>query len=614
MYDVFISYRRNGGEHTAKIIRDRLCELGYEVFYDVESLRSGNFNEKLYSVIDECKDFVLILSPGALDRCVNEDDWVRKEVEHAISKNKNIVPVMLRDFSFGCPLPKSMESLPYLNAIEANSQFFDAFIEKLQQFLKSRPSLMQRLRANVLLRKTIPLIIAIAVVLGVVIGIKTWYDSSHSLYPGTKEEVNLLKEVVYTVATDLTKLDIIAGAEENAYDAALRYLKSETKDEEVLRRELGISKDSITDIDESKNDSWSDLLKRLYDTPYDVADINAMSDAVATYKEDGIDNIEYIEYILSPEALHTNEEKLQIVECYKAINREYMKIYAYGTNELFLHITDRDALSELFEIILPELVNIPLSEAGWLNSKSSIESATDEAFNNIESLTMKIASIVGNANVDLNEEKNALKINEKKDLTPDKSVDKMAAEYYAAVERVSEKEEKKQVMLDEIEEGKKRIREMCQPLQTDDADTLWVKMTHLLYLEYYEDANVCIDMFAQKTTDTYSSVYIPVLRKYAQRVKTSGEKGGIMVVDYEFPDSDENVLRVGDIIVSFNGKSCMNGEEYSQYKDALSSDTYKVGVLRVNSSGELKETSLTLQSAGPRVYMYNIMYSPKEQE
>lgn len=563
MYDIFISYRRNGGEHTAKIIKDRLNELGYKVFYDVESLRSGNFNEKLYSVINECTDFVLILSPGALDRCVNEDDWVRKEVEHAIAQNKNVVPVMLRNFSFGCPLPRSMESLPYLNGIEANSQFFDAFIEKLQQFLKSKPSLIQRLKANILLKKTLPLIIAIAVIFVAVFSIKTWYDSTHSLYPATKEEVNLLKEVVYSVSSDLTKLDIIAGAEEDAYDSALRYLQSESKDEELLSREFAISKNCIHDIDESKNDSQSDLIERLYDTPYDIADINALSDAVVTYKADGIDNIKYIEYILSPEAFHTNEEKLQIVECYKAMNREYMKIYSYGTNELFLHITDRDALAELFEIILPGLEHIPLSEAGWLNSKSSIESATDESFNKIESLTMKIATIVGNAAADLNEYKNG-------------------------------------------------IREMCQPLETDDADTLWLKMTHLLYLNYYDDAKVCIETFARKTTDTYSSVYLPVLGKYIERVKISGEKGGIMVADYEFPDSDENILKVGDIIVSFDGKNCASGAEYAKYKDALSSDTFKVGVLRMSDSGELEETYLTLQSNGPRVYMYNIMYSPEQ--
>lgn len=92
----------------------------------------------------------------------------------------------------------------------------------------------------------------------------------------------------------MTKLDIIAGAEENTYDdAALRYLRSESKNEELLRRKFSISKGSIIDIDESKNDSQADLIKRLYDTPYDVADINALSDRVATYKADAIDNIEY---------------------------------------------------------------------------------------------------------------------------------------------------------------------------------------------------------------------------------------------------------------------------------------------------------------------------------
>ena len=80
-YDIFISYRRDGGESTAKILRDKLSELGYQVFFDVESLRSGDFNTRLYTVIEECQDFLLVLSPGALDRCRNEDDWVRLEIE-----------------------------------------------------------------------------------------------------------------------------------------------------------------------------------------------------------------------------------------------------------------------------------------------------------------------------------------------------------------------------------------------------------------------------------------------------------------------------------------------------------------------------------------------------
>ncbi|MBR5187568.1 MAG: toll/interleukin-1 receptor domain-containing protein, partial [Clostridia bacterium] len=69
---IFISYRREGGEFTAKILNDRLTSLGYSVFFDLETLRSGDFNTDLYQAIDACDDFLIILSPNALDRCQNE--------------------------------------------------------------------------------------------------------------------------------------------------------------------------------------------------------------------------------------------------------------------------------------------------------------------------------------------------------------------------------------------------------------------------------------------------------------------------------------------------------------------------------------------------------------
>ena len=71
-YDVFLSYRRDGGSETARMIRDSLIKDGYSVFFDMESLRSGPFNEKLYSIIEECTDFVLILPKNVLDRCSEE--------------------------------------------------------------------------------------------------------------------------------------------------------------------------------------------------------------------------------------------------------------------------------------------------------------------------------------------------------------------------------------------------------------------------------------------------------------------------------------------------------------------------------------------------------------
>ena len=45
--DIFISYRRDGGDMTAMYIYQALKERGYDVFYDLEVLRAGKFNDAL---------------------------------------------------------------------------------------------------------------------------------------------------------------------------------------------------------------------------------------------------------------------------------------------------------------------------------------------------------------------------------------------------------------------------------------------------------------------------------------------------------------------------------------------------------------------------------------
>jgi len=140
-YDIFLSYRREGGETTAILLRDRLTAKGYVVFLDIESLASGSFNEKLLDVINDCNDVVVICSKGALDRCSNDGDWVRREIAHAFAKNKNIVPIMLRGFEWPSDLPEDIKTLANQNGINANnSEFFDAAIDRLcDKFLTSMP-------------------------------------------------------------------------------------------------------------------------------------------------------------------------------------------------------------------------------------------------------------------------------------------------------------------------------------------------------------------------------------------------------------------------------------------------------------------------------------------
>ena len=79
MSDIFISYRRDGGDDLAHLLYHRLSNDGYDVFLDVVCLGQGKFDDALYTQIAQCKDFILVLSPGALDACNDPNDWVRIE-------------------------------------------------------------------------------------------------------------------------------------------------------------------------------------------------------------------------------------------------------------------------------------------------------------------------------------------------------------------------------------------------------------------------------------------------------------------------------------------------------------------------------------------------------
>lgn len=146
-YDIFVSYRRTSFD-SANLIATRLRSAGYKVFFDVESLRSGKFNEQLFEVIDACTDFLLVLPQGALDRCADPEDWVRKEVLRAMDGKKNIIPVMLNGFDWPSPMPEQMEELSMYQSLQAGStEYFDLAIKRLcESYLKSKSGSRKRLK------------------------------------------------------------------------------------------------------------------------------------------------------------------------------------------------------------------------------------------------------------------------------------------------------------------------------------------------------------------------------------------------------------------------------------------------------------------------------------
>ena len=92
-YDIFISYRRDGGAQYARILQLELEKRGYKVFLDYEELTDGVFGDNIKEAIREAPVFMMVLSAHYLDRCKNEGDWVREEIMLAIKQQKHFIPI-----------------------------------------------------------------------------------------------------------------------------------------------------------------------------------------------------------------------------------------------------------------------------------------------------------------------------------------------------------------------------------------------------------------------------------------------------------------------------------------------------------------------------------------
>ncbi|XP_026244678.1 NAD(+) hydrolase SARM1 isoform X1 [Urocitellus parryii] len=142
--DVFISYRRNSGSQLASLLKVHLQLHGFSVFIDVEKLEAGKFEDKLIQSVMNARNFVLVLSPGALDKCMLDHDckdWVHKEIVTALSCGKNIVPV-IDGFEWPEPqaLPEDMQAVLTFNGIKWSHEYQEATIEKIIRFLQGRSS------------------------------------------------------------------------------------------------------------------------------------------------------------------------------------------------------------------------------------------------------------------------------------------------------------------------------------------------------------------------------------------------------------------------------------------------------------------------------------------
>lgn len=199
-YDVFISYRREGADGTARLIYDWLKDDGYRVAFDLESLRNGEWDDQILEIIRKCKDVVVVLNPGALDRCVkwakenpesveiDENDWMRREIACALENRKNVIPIMLRDFNFppSKTIPNDIRAISRQQAIEARTmKRLDGTIKELEGYLNAWP--IRRITRKICLWS-----VNCVVAVGIASSVVSWQNSrrSHNTTKPDKEASN----------------------------------------------------------------------------------------------------------------------------------------------------------------------------------------------------------------------------------------------------------------------------------------------------------------------------------------------------------------------------------------------------------------------------------------
>lgn len=147
-YDIFISYRRtdrdglSSGTYIARTIKQELELEGYQdrVFFDYSELSDHEFESVILGAIEQCKVFVLVLSKDSMMRCVNEGDWVRREILYAKKCGLKIIPIEPDNLFNGYPedFPAELDVVKKTQHTRVHTD--SSFERDIQAMIKTRIS------------------------------------------------------------------------------------------------------------------------------------------------------------------------------------------------------------------------------------------------------------------------------------------------------------------------------------------------------------------------------------------------------------------------------------------------------------------------------------------
>lgn len=581
-YDIFISYRREGGFESAKMVQEKLKSLGYRVFLDFEDLRTGKFNEKLYSVIAECSDFVVIMSPGCLDRCQQDDDWLRLEVVHALQNKRNIIPIMLRNFAWPETMPAGMEELKFMNGLSASDEFFDAFIKRLVSFLKSRPCIIRKFK-----RLWVIFAIAIAAI--------TSFVFFYSRYESKQQLEQVSNAVIGDIGLKMTRLNVeLDGIAEASKKWASFYQMMimpgdetyKTQEQESFNQFINYREQQLQNVDYNSplTDHYLTVLSK---SKVPLQDVQAFY--TTAYKLFFDEAASYYSSLTSFANMPVQGWSVQTGEM--MFLRERM-VYLNGEvlyyNILELVADMPESSRQVYNRFSAQLTRFP--STGKMG-KDEARSAAEKSMNMYQQTLNQFAALTGQAEKDV------------KELEKD-------------VERLALKQQKVDLLKEEVatvesrlDQSKANLLKKCQPMPEDDEWMIWGKMLRLLSVKMNKEALDVLEVFENKMKSQGENVevYTKQVRLFIDKFLWQDYNGGTVVIGFE-NDKPHSCLKIGDIAVKVNGKTFKNLSGMSALRKEYGK-TAPVTILRISANGSLESVVLNFREDDPRVAYLDLMES-----
>lgn len=633
-YDIFISYRRNGGDATARLFYERLTAMGYRVSYDIETLRGGMFNTQLYHRIEECKDVVVIMSADSLELRENiEDDWFRLEIAHALKCNKNIVPVFLRDFTMpeSGSLPADIAELPNFQGVTSSDEHFDSVLKKLCKLLKSRP--INKVKKIVLFTIVSVLLLSSCVSL---------YCFRGDLFPypftvEQKKEVNSWVGQMVLLGTAyndylVAQSDLMQGVK-NSIDAGTRIVYDDAVP--LFERRIKVARQKFY----RASAGIKSLLEEPDCMPTDVAGVPVFLEALAIEFDETALLMGNFERIADPARPCAKHDRYRYLDLKSREIKIYAEIFAYSVMGVFYKVSP-SALEEFVKIVV-EWTHIPhLSETNsWVNEEKAIQQKLEKSINNLEEVVGELQTILGNETTALAQEKKDFENLMMSAGVPREEINKaMEASQYLSnlmmdenvtddklrtyrqklidakmtpeqadsmVKKVKENIELKRKLADKedsLAKARARVAEKFAPKESDDDGTLWSKMTILGKALLTEEALQVLNFIRKNQDKALMEKNCQVAEMVLKNPQKLPFSYGMIVCFFEPPATSHAIFQPGDVIVKVNGKDCC------AYEDFMTKEGVTYIVYRLNKEGYFEKHSLVMPEKQPRVAVADLPF------